>query len=162
MDLEAWLASVERALADGDATLSTELGDHRETTNARLWRGQVLVDWEPDSQAGGCLLRVELLRRLMALQAEVSGSAEAVDLRASGRIVEALSAEHADLVRRLGGARRVELRLRLEFAGGTYRGGVETYYVLERGRRVALMGVRADVRVRSGPTESPHTLPAAT
>ena len=54
MDLEAWLASVERALADGDATLSTELGDHRETTNARLWRGQVLVDWEPDSQAGGC------------------------------------------------------------------------------------------------------------
>ena len=98
----------------------------------------------------------------MALQAEVSGSAEAVDLCASGRIVEALSAEHADLVRRLGGARRVELRLRLEFAGGTYRGGVETYYVLEHGRRVALMGVRADVRVRSGPTESPHTLPAAT
>src|SRR5215471_11009741 len=120
VDHDAWLASVEQALQDGDATLSTDLGDHHETTSARLWHGQVLVDWEPDTQAGGCLLRVELMRRLIALQAVITQSADNVTIRASGRVVEALSPHHADLVRRLGGARRVDLRLSLELAEGVY------------------------------------------
>jgi hypothetical protein len=72
MSVERCLAAVESALLDADATLSTDLGGHRESTTARLWRGQVLVDWEPDARAGDCLLRPELLRRLIALGARVS------------------------------------------------------------------------------------------
>jgi hypothetical protein len=162
VDIESWLAAVERALEDGDAVLSIHLGDHHETATARLWRGQVLVDWEPDSQAGGCLLRVALLRRLIALHAQVSLSDQAMTLRAAGRVVAGLSAEHADLVRRLGGARRVDLSVQLDFADGTYAGGVETYHVVERGRRLPLLRVRAEVRVRSARAASPNTSPQAT
>ena len=157
VDLESCLASVERALEDGDATLSIGLGDHHETATARLWRGQVLVDWEPDSHAGGCLLRVALLRRLIALHAQVSLSDQTMTLRAAGRVVAGVSSEHADLVRRLGGARRVELVVTLHFADGVYAGGEETYRVVDRGQRVPLVSVRAEVRVRSAPTRSPHT-----
>ena len=66
VDVEAFLTSVERAAADADATLSTDIGSHRERTAARLWKGQVLVDWEPDPTTGDILLRPELLRRLVA------------------------------------------------------------------------------------------------
>ena len=159
--LERCLAGVEQALDDGDATLSIRLGDHLETATARLWRGQVLVDWEPDVQAGGCLLRVALLRRLIALHAHVSLCDTAVTLRAPGRVVAGLSAAHADLVRRLGGARRVELLVTLEFADGVYTGGVEAYHVVERGQRVPLVSVHADVRVRSARAASPNTSPGA-
>ena len=69
-DVESALACVEAALLDADARLSTDLGDRHEVSTARLWRGQVLVDWEPDTQAGDCLLRVELLRQLVALHAQ--------------------------------------------------------------------------------------------
>src|SRR5579859_4869164 len=99
MNLEACLASVDAALADSDARLSTDLGDHHESTIARLWRNQVLVDWEPDEQAGDCLLRPALLRRLIALHADVDTTpADALHISAPGRIVAALSSEHADLV----------------------------------------------------------------
>src|ERR1700716_453689 len=100
MDVESCLASVEAALADADADLSTDLGGHRELTSARLWRGQVLVDWEPDPQAGGCLLRPALLRRLIALHAEVVREDAGLRINAPGRVVAGLSAEHADLVTR--------------------------------------------------------------
>lgn len=165
MDLDARLTSVEAALADADADLSTDLGGLRETASARLWRGQVLVDWEPDTQAGGCLLRPELLRRLVALHAQVDQAGDVVKVVAPGRIVAALSADHADLVARLGGARRVELRAELRFDGGVYRGGRETYYLVERGRRVALLRLTADVRPRltgQAPEGSPRTSPAPT
>ena len=162
MDVDSWFETVEQALEDGDATLSIHLGDHDEAATARLWRGQVLVDWEEDSQAGGCLLRVVLLRRLVALHAEVSVSDRAMTLRAQGRVVASLSAEHADLVRRLGGARRVELFVKLEFADGVYAGGEEIYYVVNRGQRLPLLSVRAEVRVRSARGASPRRSPAAT
>src|SRR5437773_4239721 len=109
MDIEACLDRIDGALADADADLSTDLGGHHELTSARLWRGQVLIDWEPDPQAGGCLLRPALLRRLIALHATTELSPAVLRINAPGRIVAGLSAEHADLVSRLGGARRVEL-----------------------------------------------------
>jgi hypothetical protein len=159
MDVEARLASVEAALANADADLSTDLGGLRETTSARLWRGQVLVDWEPDAQAGGVLLRPELLRRLVTLHPRVEQADDVMSIVAPGRIVAALSADHADLVARLGGARRIELQAELRFTAGAYRGGRETYYLVERGRRVALLRLTADVRPRlsgQGLAESPR------
>lgn len=149
MDVETCLASVETTVQDADAALSTDLADHREHTSARLWRGQVLVDWEPDPHAGGCLVRPALLRRLLALHATASWLQDGLTFRASGRVVAALSPEHADLVRRLGGARVVELQLKLRFDDGQYVGGDETYMVVERGARVPLLRLRAEVRSRS-------------
>jgi len=162
VDVEARLASMEAALADADADLATDLGGHRELTSARLWRGQVLVDWEPDPQAGGCLLRPGMLRRLIALHADVEDDGDVLRISAPGRIVAGLSAEHADLVGRLGGVRRVELRAALQFAGGVYRGGNETYYLVDRGQRQGLLRLSADVRPRLGqvPELSPRTSPA--
>jgi hypothetical protein len=149
MEVTAGLASVEAALADAEASLATDLGGHRETTTARLWRGQVLVDWEPDRAAGGCLLRPDLLRRLVALHAHVDAEADTLRITAPGRVVAGLSPEHADLVARLGGARRVELRAMLRFEGDRYIGGEETYYLVERGQRVPLLRLKADVHPRT-------------
>jgi hypothetical protein len=160
MDPEAWLASVEAAMADADADLSTDLGNHHEVTTARLWRHQVLVDWEPDPQAGGCLLRPDLLRRLIALHARVEQTPEGVNITAPGRVVAALSAEHADLVARLGGARRVEMQATLRFEAEQYRGGQETYALVERGRRVTLLRLTANVRPRPVRAASRRTSPA--
>ncbi len=159
MDLEARLLSVEAALANADADLSTDLGGHHESTSARLWLGQVLVDWEPDPHAGGCLLRPTMLRRLIALHAVVAQEVDLIHISAPGRIVAALSPEHADLVARLGGARRVDLRAALRFDCDTYRGGIETYSLVERGQRQAILRISADVRPRTG---SPRTSPAPT
>jgi hypothetical protein len=157
MELSACLASIEAALEDADATLSTRLADHQELTSARLWRGQVLVDWEPDAQAGGSLLRAAVLRRLIALHATAMQSSDGVTLRAPGRVVAGLSPDHAGLVQRLGGARRVELQVRLRFVDGEYRGGEETYFVQERGQRVPVVKITVDVRVRSARPASPRT-----
>jgi hypothetical protein len=162
MEVAARLASVEAALADADADLSTDLGGHRETTRARLWRGQVLVDWEPDHTAGGCLLRPDLLRRLVALHAQIDTEADVLRITAPGRVVVALSPEHADLVSRLGGAHRVELRAVLRFDTENYLGGQETYYLLEHGQRAALLRLTAGVqpRIPSARIGSRHTSPA--
>src|SRR5438105_12940212 len=149
MDIAARLAGVEATLADADADLSTDMGGLRDATRARLWRGQVLVDWEPDAQAGGCLLRPALLRRLIALHATLKRSGDALVLTAPGRTVAALSPAHADLVRRLGGARRVELSITLRIADDEYLGGVEVYSVVERGKRLTLLRLHAQVRSRS-------------
>jgi len=158
-DIAACLDSVEAALADADADLTTDLGGHHELTSARLWRGQVLVDWEPDPQAGGCLLRPALLRRLIALHATVERENAVLRISAPGRIVAGLSAEHADLVARLGGARRVELQATLRFEGSVYRGGDETYFLIERGQRQVLVRVNADVHphLSPSPEASPRT-----
>jgi hypothetical protein len=162
MNVEDCLASVEAALEDAEASLSTDLGDQRERTLARVWRGQVLVDWEADSQAGGCLLRPALLRRLLALHAEVTPTVDALTLKAPGRILAALTPDHATLVRQLGGARRVELVANLRFKNGQYGGGDETYYLVEGGKRSAgLMRLVAEVRIRSDHAASPRTSLAA-
>lgn len=142
------LERIEAALWDADATISTGLGDHQELTTARLWRGQVLVDWEADPRAGGSLLRPALLRRLIALHARVERGADGLSLTAPGHVLSALSPDHADLVRRLGGARRVEFVAHLRLDGDDYVGGDETYWMLERGRRTPLLRLTVDLRVR--------------
>jgi hypothetical protein len=159
VDVESCLAAVETALLDADATLWTELGEQREQSTARLWRGQVLIDWEPDGRAGDCLLRPELLRRLLALHARSSFEAETWQLVTPGHIVAGLSPEHADLVRQLGGERRVELVARLRFEAGVYRGGEETYRLVQTGRRdrVAVLRLGADVRIRTTGGAWPRT-----
>ena len=162
MDLASCLARVEAALQDADATLTTSVGGQRELTEVRLWRGQVLVDWEPEARAGGCLLRVDLLRRLAALQARAHFSEQRVVFEASGRVIAALSPAHADLVQSLGGPRRVACQVTLRFADESYRGGDESYTVMERGERVALIRLEADVRLRTARPASPRTSPAPT
>ena len=157
MNVEGCLAAVESALMDADATLSTDLGGHREVTSARLWRGQVLVDWEPDTRAGGCLLRPDLLRRLIALHATVGLKDDVMTLRAAGRVVAALSPAHAELVHQLGGASRVELVAHLNFKGDEYLGGDETYRLVRGGSRVPLLRLVANVRVRTAHAASPRT-----
>jgi hypothetical protein len=122
----------------------------------------VLVDWEPDRQAGGCLLRPDLLQRLILLRARVEETADGVHINAPGRVVAALSAEHAELVSRLGGARRVEMHATLFFDADTYRGGQETYYLVERGKRLALLQLTANVRPRPDREVSRRTSPAPT
>ncbi len=160
--MRIYLDRVESALADADAELTTDLGGTHEVTRARLWRNQVLVDWEPDSQAGGCLLRPALLRRLVALNARVETGATGLSISAAGRVVAALSAEHADLVARLGGARRVEMRATLRFEAGVYRGGQETYYLVERGQRLPLLRLSAEVAPRQAREALPRTSPEST
>lgn len=156
-----WLERMLAAVADGDARLSTRLGGHHEQTTARLWRGQVLVDWEPDPTAGGCLVRPDRLRRLAALHAAVTATDSELRMRASGRIVQALSPEHGELVAHLGGPARVELRLALRRSPHGYR-GTETYVLLETGRATPLLELTADVRPRpaAAPPGSPRKTPA--
>ncbi|MDQ3811963.1 MAG: hypothetical protein M3336_16905 [Chloroflexota bacterium] len=162
MDLQTALAAMREALADADAELTTDLGGQRETTRLRLWQGRVLVDWEADDEAGGCLLHPRLLERLAALHAEISAGHEDLRLRAGGRVLEALTAQHRHLVGRLGGASRVEMRARLYFEQGHYRGGDETYAVVERGRRLELLKVSARVKPRIEGTAPPHRSPEPT
>jgi hypothetical protein len=153
---ESHLAAVEVALADADATLSTTLGGDRTVTAVRLWRGQRLVDWEPDPSVGDCLFRPELLRRLVQLHASIEVRKEVLSIEAPGRIVASLSPEHAALVRQLGGARRTQLRVDLSFKNGSYTGGTETFEVVDHGRRSPLMQLRADVSARQAlPRTSP-------
>jgi hypothetical protein len=154
MDVEASLLAMQSTLADADAELVTVLGGHREVTQARLWQGKVLVDWESDEQAGGCLLRPELVRRLVALHAQATLSGRDVRLRASGRVVAALSATHRDLVAQLGGPGRVEMRARLRFGGGVYRGGEETYSVVDAGRRLDVVRLNVVVSPRAAQPEA--------
>jgi len=157
VDVERCLAAVEAALQDADVTLSTELGGQREVTTARLWRGQVLVDWEPDTRAGGTLLRPDLLRRLIALDARVTLKANVLTLRASGRVVAALSSTHAELTQQLGGPTRVELLVDLRFRGDEYLGGDESYFLARGGSRAPLVRLHAEVRVRPSRATSPRT-----
>lgn len=159
---EARLAALEAALVDADASLLTDIGGHHEATMARLWQGHVLVDWEPDSYAGGCLLRPFLLRRLVGLHAQVHNSQARLRITAPGRVVAALSEAHAELVERLGGARGVQLEVDLHFAGEKYRGGRERYFLAKFGRRVPLLQVTADVRLRRAHAASPRRSPART
>lgn len=144
------LERIEAALLDADATISTGLGDHQDLTSARLWRGQVLVDWEPDQRAGGCLLRPALLRRLIALHAHVDACADGFAVIAPGRVLSALSTDHADLVRRLGGPRHVEFVAHLRFDQEDYVGGDETYWLLARGQRTPLLRLTVVIRLRKG------------
>jgi len=155
------LARVEAALMDSQAQITTTLGGIRETTAARLWQGKVLVDWEADEAAGGCLLQPALARRLVSLHARVERQPDQVRLFAPGQIVAALSPAHADLVKRLAVSQRrsLELRIRLRFESGRYVGGDESYFVVERGARVVLLRLEAQIEPAMRQT-SVHTSPA--
>lgn len=165
-DLESALASVEAALQDADARLSTDLGDRHEVADARLWHGQVLVDWEQDAHAGDCLLRVDRVRRLVDLGAKAHVTADEVRVQAPGRTVAALSDQHAALVRQLGGARRVEMSLRLRLVDSVYVGGEEIYALVDaargrgRGRPIPLLRITAEVSLRPARAASPRRSPA--
>jgi hypothetical protein len=162
IDVEECLQAMEAAVADGDAELTTVLGGQRDSVRARLWRGQVLVDWEPDESAGGCLLRPGLIRRLIALHADTAVKDNQLVLHVPGRTVAALSPEHAELVARMGGARRITLNARLQFENDTYRGGEEAYVITGQGRSAPLLRLIADVKPRSAQTASQRTSPAPT
>ncbi|GAC1314819.1 MAG: hypothetical protein NVSMB2_04920 [Chloroflexota bacterium] len=161
VDLERVLSLMRAAAMNADVHLRTAVGVHTEVTLVRLWRGQVLVDWEADEDAGGCLVRPDLVERLVALHATVRADrADHLKIVASGRIVSALTPEHAALVTHLGGARRVELELALATADDRYAGGTETYALVERGRRAPLIRIVAQVQQRAAAADagSPHTL----
>jgi hypothetical protein len=154
-----WLRAVESALDDADAQLATDLGGRQELTSARLWHGDVLVDWQPDPVAGDCLLHASLLRKLLSLGAHVAQKSHLIEISAPGRSVAALSQHHGNLVERLGGARRISLTLRLRFSEGTYVGGEETFSLSSGKRPSPLLRLSADVRVRQSKA-SPRTSPA--
>jgi hypothetical protein len=132
MDLHDALARMEATLQNAQAELLTELGGERTSASARVWQGRVLVDWELDDQAGGCLLRPPLVRRLVALHAATEVRDGEVKLRAAGHIVARLSTYHADLVERLGSPNRVELWTTLRFNAQDYLGGEEAYTLVKR------------------------------
>jgi hypothetical protein len=115
----------------------------------------VLVDWERDEAAGGCLLRPQLVRRLLLLKARAEWHAPSRELRlrATSRLVLALSPAHAQLVSRLGDL--PELRVVLRFAGGSgdYLGGEEQYRVALPVRREGPVLLRLVVRVRPHSTK---------
>src|SRR5205823_12979552 len=98
MDVAACVAAMQAALADAQADLVTTLGGQIEQTSARVWRGQVLIDWEPDEQAGGCLLRPELVQRLLALHAQAEVVEDELRLRAGANVLRAQSPQHPQLV----------------------------------------------------------------
>ena len=137
VDIEPWLARMEAALANGVAHLTLEMGGYRESTDARLWQGAVLVDWERDETAGGCLLRPALARRLIALGARASAQPAAGDVQATltiegpGRVVAGLSASHAGMLARLPREAEPVVRVVLRFGAndGAYLGGTEAYVV---------------------------------
>jgi hypothetical protein len=160
--IEDSLQAMRAALEDADAEVVTDLGSHRETSQARVWRGQVLVDWEPDALAGGCLLRPALVERLAALHAQPTLADNELRIDAPGRIVAALSPEHQELVAQLGGARRLAMRATLLFADGKYRGGEEVYDVVQRGVAATLLRLKVRVSPRSARSASPRTSPAPT
>jgi len=159
---------MEESLVDGYADLDLEIGGHHERTQARLAHGQVLVDWERDDTAGGCLLRPALVRRLLLLNARVRCEPRAVELTAGAQLLSRLSEEHARLVR--GVAPQPTLSLRLRFDGpslAAYVGGEERYEVpsLGRGRATTpttILRLRARLRPAATPPTSAQTSSAPT
>lgn len=157
--IERALALMAAAAQNAEVEIETTVGVHVETGQARLWRGQVLVDWEPDPNAGGCLVRPDQVERLIALHATTRERPTGLDVVAAGRIVSGLSPQHAGLVNQLGGARRVELGLQLTFTDDRYVGGTETYWLVEGSRRAVLIRIVARVHQRAVHSggESPRT-----
>ncbi len=154
LDLERYLSAMAASLQDASATLELTFGGLSDTTRVRLWRGQVLVDWEPDEEAGGCLLRPDLVRRLAALGATVEQAGPSVHLRARPRVVAKLSQRHANLGAQLGVAPALRVDLRFD-AEGSYRGGAETYLV--EGGSTELLALRVSLEPRLLPGTSART-----
>lgn len=138
---------MEAALTDADVQLQIEIGGLREGATARMWQGQVLVDWERDDDAGGCLLRPHLVRRLVELGARVvEESPTRLRLHGAPRVVAALGPGHAGLASGVAGSPALELTLTRDGAG-TYLGGTEEYHLAGR-RGAPLLRLEATVRPR--------------
>lgn len=150
--LQRMAATVENA----DADLLLEMGGYQEHTRARLWQGQVLVEWERDDTAGGCLVRPELVRRLALLGAALDVSPTGATLRAGPRVVASLSESHARLEQELGQPADLTLRLSFQGADGPYVGGEEVYVV--RGRRGGATLLRLTATVQPRVSSSPQPL----
>lgn len=147
--LAAWMERMAAALGDADVRLVVEMGGLREVTEARAWQGQVLVEWERDEDAGGCLLRPELVRRLALLGARVTEDGPlGLRVRAAPRVVASLSPRHAGLAAQLGRAPALDLTLHAD-AKGHYTGGTEMYHA-EGARSTPLLRLDAAVRRRTG------------
>jgi hypothetical protein len=149
-------------LADGYAELDTEIGGHRESAQARLWRGQVLVDWERDEAAGGCLVRPELVQRLLALNATARVEGTDVVVTAGPRVVASLSERHARLAAGVQPAPTLSLRLRFDGPDGAYTGGEERYEApagvsRRTARPTVVLRLRARVHAGAPRPASPRT-----
>jgi hypothetical protein len=169
--LEPFLTRMGAVLANAQAEISLTMGGYTDVTVARLWQGDVLVEWERDDFAGGCLLRPALVRRLVILGATVErdqprgASAETwLVVRARPRVVQSLSDRHAHLAAQLGG--QASLRLTLRFAGAegsSYLGGEETYAIepstRQRLRRGSPLRAEEAVLLRLTTTVQPRSTP---
>jgi hypothetical protein len=150
-----WLERMEEALVGATAELRFEMGGHQEVTQARLARGQVLVDWERDDAAGGCLLRPALVRRLLLLNARVHTEGCDVVVQAEPRVIQSLSQQHARLMAGLQPPPSLCLRLRFDGPAGAYTGGEERYEAPSRsGRRARAAPVMLRLTARLLPAQS--------
>lgn len=143
---DAWAARMRAVLNDAEADLALSMGGLVERSSARVWHGQVLVDWERDDDAGGCLLHPELVVRLGRLGARAEARGHDLRVVARPRIVAALGPRHASLAGGLHGAPTLELTLR-RGSDDAYVGGVEAYRVTD----APLMRLEAVVRPRPTP-----------
>lgn len=143
----AWCEWMEASLTDAEVHLKIEIGGLREESIARVWQGQVLVDWERDDDAGGCLLRPHLVRRLVELGGRlVEETPTRLRLRGAPRVVAALGPGHAGLATGLARSPAIEVTLMRDDAG-TYLGGTEEYRLAGR-QGAPLMRLEARVRPR--------------
>lgn len=127
--VEAMLHAVEQRTQDAQARLSVRVAGVEDVGSVvRLWRGQVLVGWERDEIAGGCLLRPSLLRRLVALGARVELRRRSLRLTGSPRVVAALSDEHARMAAGASQGARLKIALRFD-EDGAYTQGEEVYEI---------------------------------
>ncbi len=131
-DLEDLLSGMQAALENAEGELSVRMGGLQETSRVRVWQGQVLVDWERDEQAGGCLLRPALVRRLALLGARFRRDGLCHRITAPAQVVRALSPYHERLAAHTPRPPSLELTLRFDADAG-YQGGEERYEV--RGQR---------------------------
>jgi hypothetical protein len=148
---------MEEALVDGYAELDLEIGGHHELTRARLAHGQVLVDWERDDAAGGCLLRAALVRRLLLLNARVRWQPPTVMLTAGPQLLKHLSEEHERLVRGVTPPPLLSLRLRFDGPAGAYVGGEERYDSGRAASSTMILRLRARLRPAAARPRSAQT-----
>ncbi len=157
-DLEDLLTRMDAVLQNAEGDLTVQMGGLTEPSRVHVWQGQVLVDWERDEEAGGCLLRPALVRRLVQLGARLEARDDCHRIVGSAPVVAALSPYHQRLASQLGRPPALELTLRLDALGGAYLGGEERYLVRGPGGASTMLLLTARLRPRP-PSPSPRTPP---
>ncbi len=148
-DLDPYLRRMDAALADADAEITVALGGLVETISARVWMGQVMVEWERDESAGGLLLHPRLVERLAALGGTPKLDGESVGFDVGPQVVRALDAYRLRLGGQLGTSPHLRLTLRFDGPGGAYTGGEEAYVVPGTKRETTLLRLTAQVTPRA-------------